>query len=241
MYTHHKFDHEFDGDFETTSSYLVCAVPRSGSSLLCELLMLTGLAGAPTEFFDPELREGFARVWGTETFDQYVEALLSRKTSPNGVFGMKAHYPQLAAALGDRDPNALLPELRFVYITREDRIAQAVSYSKALQTNLWAVDHPPQNGDPVFRAKEIRNLLATIGKHEDAWERFFERHDVKPLRVSYETLVERLEPTVRTVMDYIGVDVPDGFRLAAPTLQKQADGVSEEWARRFRLLEQAGG
>jgi LPS sulfotransferase NodH len=154
---------------------------------------------------------------------------------------VKAHYPQLDAALGGRDPNALFPDLRFVYITRDDRIAQAVSYSKALQTNLWAADHPARNGDAVFSADQIRNLLTTIGDHENAWERFFDRHDVKPLRASYETLVERLEPTVRTVMDFIGIEVPRGFSLAAPTLQKQADEVSEEWVRRFRLLDQAGG
>ena len=35
-------------------SYLVCSIPRSGSSLLCELLGGTGLAGAPAEFFHPD-------------------------------------------------------------------------------------------------------------------------------------------------------------------------------------------
>src|SRR5207249_762689 len=31
-------------------SYLICATPRSGSYLLCELLALTGVAGKPTEY-----------------------------------------------------------------------------------------------------------------------------------------------------------------------------------------------
>ena len=61
MYTHHKFGHEFDGPVETRLSYMVCAVPRSGSSLLCELLCLAELAGAPTEFFDDALMEQFCR------------------------------------------------------------------------------------------------------------------------------------------------------------------------------------
>ena len=33
-------------------SYLVCATPRSGSTLLCEGLKATGVAGRPEEYFE---------------------------------------------------------------------------------------------------------------------------------------------------------------------------------------------
>src|SRR5215207_8545306 len=33
-------------------SYLVCATPRSGSTLLCEALKSTGVAGVPAEYFE---------------------------------------------------------------------------------------------------------------------------------------------------------------------------------------------
>jgi LPS sulfotransferase NodH len=41
------------------TSYLVCATPRSGSTLLCEALSATGVAGDPLEFFEavPETGE----------------------------------------------------------------------------------------------------------------------------------------------------------------------------------------
>jgi LPS sulfotransferase NodH len=35
----------------TTAPYLVCATPRSGSTLLCDLLTATGIAGHPEEYF----------------------------------------------------------------------------------------------------------------------------------------------------------------------------------------------
>src|SRR4029078_3909620 len=35
-----------------TKAYLVCATPRSGSTLLCEMLRETGRAGAPLEHFE---------------------------------------------------------------------------------------------------------------------------------------------------------------------------------------------
>ncbi|MCP4417029.1 MAG: hypothetical protein GY805_10425 [Chloroflexi bacterium] len=34
-------------------SYLICATPRSGSTLLCEALRNTNLAGNPDEYFGP--------------------------------------------------------------------------------------------------------------------------------------------------------------------------------------------
>ena len=34
------------------TSYLVCATPRSGSTLLCKTLAETGVAGDPEEFFE---------------------------------------------------------------------------------------------------------------------------------------------------------------------------------------------
>ena len=39
-------------------SYLVCATPRSGSTLLCELLRDTGVAGRPEEYFEARLDTG---------------------------------------------------------------------------------------------------------------------------------------------------------------------------------------
>jgi trehalose 2-sulfotransferase len=42
-----------------STSYLVCATPRSGSTLLCEALKATGVAGCPEEYFEatPATRE----------------------------------------------------------------------------------------------------------------------------------------------------------------------------------------
>src|SRR4051812_39199959 len=42
-------------------SYLVCATPRSGSTLLCELLSATGVAGRPQEYFEHLYATGLPR------------------------------------------------------------------------------------------------------------------------------------------------------------------------------------
>src|ERR1051325_9044196 len=42
-------------------SYLVCATPRSGSTLLCHLLDETGIAGHPEEYFEALRHSGLPR------------------------------------------------------------------------------------------------------------------------------------------------------------------------------------
>src|SRR3954466_4170968 len=44
-----------------TLSYLVCATPRSGSTLLCHLLDQTGIAGHPEEYFEALRHSGLPR------------------------------------------------------------------------------------------------------------------------------------------------------------------------------------
>src|SRR5919204_6001172 len=42
-------------------SYLICATPRSGSTLLCEALKSTGVAGVPDEYFEALRHSGRPR------------------------------------------------------------------------------------------------------------------------------------------------------------------------------------
>ena len=59
------------------SAYLVCATPRSGSTLLCRALTATGVAGRPEEYFEarpatsrpPEPRDYFLHAKGIDLDD----------------------------------------------------------------------------------------------------------------------------------------------------------------------------
>src|SRR5438093_9935154 len=90
-----------------SSSYIVCATPRSGSTLLCEYLMLTGVAGYPSEWFLPQGHVLAADMFGVQaTFESpgYFEELLSKASTPNGVFGVKMMWPQMQQLLAGRLP-----------------------------------------------------------------------------------------------------------------------------------------
>jgi trehalose 2-sulfotransferase len=224
-------------EFEPTqprASYLVCSIPRSGSSLFCELLGNTGLAGAPAEFFHPDKMRVLRRRWEVETLEDYVRELIPRKTSPNGVFGAKAHWGQYHPLFGDSDPRSVLPDPRLVFITRRDRLRQAVSWVRALQTLQWANQDSAQLERPaVYDSEHITRKLGRIDREETAWEQLCERHGIVPERVVYEEFVEDQDATVRALLEALGVEVPADLHLPSPVLDRQADELTEEWVVRY--------
>jgi trehalose 2-sulfotransferase len=234
MYTQRKVEHEYEGGVEATVRYLVCALPRSGSSLLCELLFGSGRAGAPAEYFDALTMAQFRSHWGTESFDDYVRTLLEKKTGPNGVFGFKAQYFQLIDFFPGREVERAFPGLRYVYITREDTLRQAISWVRAAQTRRWAWDHRVGAKHPeVYRRAQVERRIEGIAERERCWEQFFAACGAEPLRVTYEQVVASPHETVAAVLRHIDVD-PAGLELAPPTLRRQADELTDEWVRRYR-------
>jgi trehalose 2-sulfotransferase len=232
-------------EFERTEprlSYMVCSVPRSGSSLLCELLAGTGIAGAPAEFLHPDKRAALSRRWGVETLDEYVRELLTRKTSPNGAFGIKAHWGQYQPAFGERDPRAVFPHASVVLITREDRLRQAISWVRALQTNRWAdQDRPRVERSAEFDYEHISRKLRRIDREEGFWQSLCERYGIAPHRVVYEELVADRDRVVRDVLEAVGVEVPADLDLPGPVLGPQADEQSDEWVERYRAVATSPG
>jgi trehalose 2-sulfotransferase len=224
-------------EFERTephASYLVCSIPRSGSSLLCGLLADTGLAGAPAEFFHPDKMDALKEHWGVEGLGDYLRELLARKTSPNGVFGTKAHWAQYQPQFGECDPRTVFPGLRLVFITRRDRVRQAVSWVRALQTLKWDTeDNPPVERPEVFDQEHITQKLGRIDREEQMWESLFARHGIEPQRVVYEDFVDAQVATVRAVLEELGVDAPADLHLPSPVLDRQADERSDEWVERY--------
>jgi trehalose 2-sulfotransferase len=79
-------------------SYVIAATPRSGSTLLCDLLSATGVAGEPQSYYRREDIEDYVRTWGLsspdaigdEAFERaYLEAVRRAGAGETGVFGLR--------------------------------------------------------------------------------------------------------------------------------------------------------
>ena len=135
-----------------------------------------------------------------------------------------------------------------MWTTRRDKLRQAISYTRALQTEVWwDTDKPPvpwevplpapRPGAEHFSVVEIRTSLRQIAAWEQGWSEFFERAGVRPLVVVYEDFVRAYEATVLDALDHLGLALPPGARIAAPASRRQADARTDIWERRYRSLE----
>jgi LPS sulfotransferase NodH len=243
---------------------VVSATPRSGSTLLCALLAGTGVAGRPEEYFEclwrtgapRQPREYFAGVEDPDLLallaptqpgeadrsDPFPSAL-ERGTTGNGVFGAKlmwAHLLDLAERLErPADPALLrerLPELRYVHVTRGDKVAQAVSLWRAVQTLAWRADEDGQQHEPVYHGGAIAHLVAELTEQDDAWRAWFAANGIEPLTIAYESLADDATAPVAAVLEHVGIGPAE---IPEPPLRRQGDDRSARWVERFRGEQEA--
>lgn len=217
-------------------SYLLAAPYRSGSNYLCTLLWKTGVLGAPFGYFnfENEMRILYTRL-GAGSIEDYVAKLINKRTSSNGVFGVKAHFHHFEN-LHKQSPGMLqlLEPVHFIYLERRDKIAQAVSLAKGFQTRAW-LSVGKERKTPLFYNREfIQACLDEVAEQENQWKTWLQERRIDVLRIDYEEILEDETQVVKKVREFLGVagDRADEVRL--PNLRKQSDGVNSEWIARFK-------
>jgi LPS sulfotransferase NodH len=259
-------------------TYLICATQRSGSTLLCELLKETGVAGRPEEYFEALAETGLpahpgdyledipptgagirddvspppapehSSLQGLADYHAHIERTFRLGTGENGVFGAKLmwrHLPELHQLAGQLpeyaglDVHTLLERLfgdpRYVWVTRRDKVRQAVSLWRALQTRTWRLQHPrEQQADELHYSFDgIDHLVRFLSDNDEAWNGFLADSGQPVLRVSYEEDLERdREGTIRKVLEHVGIDVAKDWHPVEVT-RRQADGLSERWVEAY--------
>jgi LPS sulfotransferase NodH len=238
-------------------SYLICATPRTGSSLLCGLLESTGVAGHPESYFRQPDERAWAARWGiasrpdgTLSYAEYVRAALAAGRTGNGVFAARIMWGTMDEVAGKlatvhpdlagRDADLLrraFGHTRFIYLRRRDAVAQAVSLLRAEQTGVWfetaqgAHEEPQQ--EPRFDFGEVRARVRLIGDHDAAWQEWFASTGVRPYPVVYEELAADPAGTTRGVLDFLGLELPAGRKIVVRH-RRLADHLNTRWIDRYR-------
>ena len=228
-------------------TFFICSTPRTGSTMLGNLLANSGLVGRAGEYFGEPFRQDVVPGLSRRGFDDYLVDC-TRHARGTGTLGIKLHWDQVEVfvhllrlrrgvrGLCDREViEAVFPGPRFVWLTREDTLAQAVSWWKAITSGKWT-DGRPVTGEAVFDVDGIAGRVRRIEQHTEAWRGWMEANSVEPLRMTYEELAAAPTATARRVLAFVGVAAPDGFAVV-PATERQADAVNEDWIRRYRELE----
>ncbi|MEX2106494.1 MAG: Stf0 family sulfotransferase [Solirubrobacterales bacterium] len=282
------------------SSYLVCATPRSGSTLVCHALEETGVAGKPEEYFEALRHSGRPRrpeeyflgvedqsirghlgeraigseppprspLWSRAAYDRYLEWAFEAGTTPNGIFGAKlmwGYFGDFVSLLRNVPRNrdlplaellpSVFPDVTFVRVVRANKLRQAVSLWKAVQTATWREDQAQAKAASVeedgslpygsfleerrpqlrFHYRAIAHLLEQILVEESCWDAFFEHCGIKPVLVLYENFADDYETSTLRLLERLDLSPPADFAFE-PRMKRQSDRVNDDWARRYSEL-----
>jgi LPS sulfotransferase NodH len=240
-------------------AYVICTSPRSGSTLLCKGLTRTHRAGAPDEFFDhrAEVSAYWMHRFGIAGESDYADGVIDATTTSNGVFGAKLHWTTLLdmrRALRDsacRHSHAIrhgsLDELlharfstvRYIWLRRNDKVAQGISHFRAAYSNRWEIPNghvcaTDGAADTVaFDRRMIGHCIGRAHEYDREWESHFKRHGLTPMQLVYEDLVASYDPTLRKVLDFLEIPHSD-LPGAEPQIAQMSDAKSLEWANTYR-------
>lgn len=254
-------------------SYLVCATQRSGSTLLCELLKGTEVAGVPDEFFEGLRKTGHPRqpreyfeleeyadiaqrLAPTELgqpeqpgdFEGWFPYVLQRGTGINGVFGAKMMWnyfddfrgrilelPGLESKTFTEALDEVFPELKLIFVSRRDKVSQAVSLWKAIQSQQWrgAQESTLDEPDVEYDFRALSFLVDELHRWDARWEDWFHATGREPIRVIYEDFAQSRAATIGRVLDDLGIDPREPENEKGP-MKRQADDLSKDWVQRFR-------
>ncbi len=242
-------------------SYVLCTSPRSGSTLLCKLLAATGVAGKPGSYFHVPSLERWLRYFELSSADfeteaerlqAVFEAARQKGKSSNGVFGLRLQrhsFNFFSDQLSKLHPGlscererfeAAFGKTLFLYLKREDKLAQAVSCVKATQTGLWhmapdgsEIERTSAHREPVYDAGELRRQIEVFNGYERDWQQWFDDAAISPLSITYDALSKDPQSVLLGIFDLLGLDPDRALGVELP-VAKLADETNLEWIERYR-------
>ena len=184
--------------------------PSGGTRFLQELLKKFGL-GTGTFF-----RDTIKMAKDKEDIDRYF-----KESIRNDVWGSTIHWHmQIKLALKIIYPdqnvhsnpmkflNRLCPGVKFIYLTRLNKLQQAISWTRAenIGTHLKATGDAPED----YSNEDILKMMNFFNFRESLAQDFFEENNIKPLYITYEELCDDKIKVARRVLQFLEIPEKPG-------------------------------
>lgn len=245
-----------------TKFYRIWHGPRVGSSLLCQLLEDTGIAGKPGEHVTLHGQNTLRERYGITDYYQLRNKVWELGTGEKGVCGVKLSYHKhfsdhivqdLALAKGISFPDSheeiwkdFFPESKNIILTRIDKVAQAVSWWKAIQDNEWHLTKGQKRRtskefyEDKYNADALCHLFRETMLREAATVGYLKTNKMAFKTIAYEDLIADPLKVLNDVLLYLGLIEKPIKKIPEMKYQKTADAQNEVWINRFREELQKG-
>ncbi|WP_299271007.1 Stf0 family sulfotransferase [uncultured Psychrosphaera sp.] len=220
-----------------TKSILILSTPRSGSSLYCDVLSSLNLIGECTEWFNMRYISAYAELKGLKNvdFQEYFNFIKRKTSGDTGVFAVNAHIEQYLSLINNKLNIMQLGFNCVVYLSRNNKIAQAVSLTKAQITDKWSASskakHPLPGTPPL--TKIANSLSHIVASHEYYVENLKSSCDFEYCYEEFSDLSNKeffIEP-----LNKLGVKITGSIDLKTDQ-RIQSDKKSDVWKTEFTDL-----
>ena len=238
-------------------SYRIWFSQRNGSTLFCKGLEQTGIAGKPGEFFNVMEHETLCEKYDVSDYEALKTTIWELGTSDNGVFGIKHSmhtnryakiYDELKILQGiPKEPEVdeeslfadLFPNCKHIYLTRRNKIRQAVSWWKAIHDQQWhlAPDQSLSEAEDFYEKyydfDALSHLFKEANLRECAIQAYFSKYNIVPLTFVYEDFIQDFQGSLQKAIDYLEIPY-DSINLPEMYYKRTSNKGSEQWVQRFR-------
>jgi LPS sulfotransferase NodH len=192
---------------EPVPSYVICCVQRTGSWLLAHTLADTGYAGRPSDYFDEAERQSRTQKWGL----------------PDGGLTLRADA-------GLEFMRATFPNAQFVWLRREDKVRQGISWWRAATTDQWALRPDQEPAQPALDVDRVVRLVQYAEQCEAGWRQWFASTGIQPCQVVYEDLARDRLAAANRALSFLCLPQLDAADLPPVRYRQQADSLTERYA-----------
>jgi LPS sulfotransferase NodH len=233
---------QVEASSEARSRFLIAITPRSGSSYLCDVMTKIKLFGVPGEVMNQEFIPNIIKSIPGRNPEEYIRNVIRFRKTKNGISGMKASWFQFQNFKNAMADHSFLSGFKYIYLTRRDLAAQAVSLYKATETTVFHtnINHSEEAIIKLqsleYDYKKIKEWCAHIDRQEKGWQQFFYENSISPMYLTYEDIDNDIMEVLKRIATFVGVD-PKNIKMPeeSSVFKKIRDHRNAEWAHRFSL------
>lgn len=212
---------------------IIASTPRCGSHMLGHALHKTNCFGFPLEYVNTRNFAEWKKRFHKESLEEVIKEIQQRRTSQNGVFGIKVHYSHIKQFGNFRMLKRIFPDAYYVFLTRKDVLKQAVSLSIARQSGVWIAGQTPAKATLTYNFNTIDRCLRETIHNNAAWHYNLTVNGCNFIAMDFDSVRTDLVGSIQCIANFMGIDVALGDIPKEQITESQSKEINTAWEKQF--------
>lgn len=202
--------------------YVIAFNQRSGSTMLSDLLLQSGVMGQPKEYLKPEFIDQHSELRSIDKdpiegkLTQYLDEVFKHYHLGNGCNGLKLSWDQVQRICNSDNSKSFIKksdskilkkyfaDCRFILLTRANLIEQSVSAFLSTNTGVWHMwDEKDTLIEPEFNFQSIMKLTKEFAEYNYRWKNALQDAGIEFIEIFYENLILDKMNSIKKTTEFI--------------------------------------